>query len=107
MANNALAFNEGATFLLASHLRGLQAAQGQVMVVRDLASGELGVRKRVTSPAAARANFINNLPTEQFFASRVAFPTHIPWLLNASSWGGNNALGYSLIFDFCNGGDLG
>jgi serine/threonine protein kinase len=33
--------------------------------------------------------------------------THIPRLLNARSWAGNNAVDYALIFDFCNGGDLG
>lgn len=78
-----------------------------MMIVRDHTSGELRVRKRVAGPAAARANFINNLPPEQFFANRVALRTHIPRLLNARSWGGNNAVDYVLIFDFCNGGDLG
>jgi hypothetical protein len=107
MANNAVAFNEGATYLLVRPLGGLQVAEGQAMIVQDHASSELGVRKRVAGLAAARANFINNLPPEQFFANRVTLRTHIPRLLNARSWAGNNAVNYALIFDFCNGGDLG
>jgi hypothetical protein len=86
MANNAVAFNEGPTYLLVRPLGGLQVAEGQAMTVQDHASSKLGVRKRVAGPAAARANFINNLPPEQFFANRVALRTHIPRLLNARSW---------------------
>jgi serine/threonine protein kinase len=112
MSSNALFFDEGSRggYLFVKYLK--QGNQGEAMIVRSIQDGTLHVRKRMTKLISqnilVQDDQGNEVPQEVDAVSRLEpratmdfYPRVIEYTMSA------DASDCSIIYDYCNGGDLG